>query len=94
MSTEIIQNNEVTNRAYFLWEQAGRPHGRDLEFWIQAEAKVHAAPGKTDLASAAASQPHQAVQPTRSLTTLGGKSRPGTKQLAEKQPGRTAPRTR
>ena len=43
MSTAIIQNNEVTNRAYRLWEQAGRPHGRDLEFWIQAEAEARAA---------------------------------------------------
>jgi prepilin-type N-terminal cleavage/methylation domain-containing protein/prepilin-type processing-associated H-X9-DG protein len=45
MSTEIIRDNEVTNRAYRLWEQAGRPHGRDLEFWIQAEAKARATAG-------------------------------------------------
>jgi prepilin-type N-terminal cleavage/methylation domain-containing protein/prepilin-type processing-associated H-X9-DG protein len=45
MSTEITRHNEVTNRAYRLWEQAGRPHGRDLEFWIQAEAEARAAAG-------------------------------------------------
>ena len=43
MSTEIIGDNEVASRAYRLWEQAGKPHGRDLEFWIQAEAEVRAA---------------------------------------------------
>jgi prepilin-type N-terminal cleavage/methylation domain-containing protein/prepilin-type processing-associated H-X9-DG protein len=43
MSTEIIQNNEVTHRAYRLWEQAGRPDGRALEFWTQAEAEARAA---------------------------------------------------
>jgi hypothetical protein len=45
MSTEIIEENEIANRAYRLWEQAGRPSGRDLEFWIQAEAQVRAAAG-------------------------------------------------
>ena len=43
MSIEIKQNNEVASRAYRLWEQAGRPHGQDLEFWIQAEAEARAA---------------------------------------------------
>ncbi len=23
--------------AYLLWEKAGRPYGRDLEFWYRAE---------------------------------------------------------
>ena len=27
-------------RAYFLWEQAGRPEGGDLEFWDQARKEV------------------------------------------------------
>lgn len=24
-------------RAYYLWEAVGRPEGRDLEFWLQAD---------------------------------------------------------
>ena len=27
----------VRARAHQLWEQAGRPEGRDREFWLQAE---------------------------------------------------------
>lgn len=27
----------IASRAYSLWEQQGRPHGRDLELWLQAE---------------------------------------------------------
>jgi hypothetical protein len=27
-------------RAYFLWEQAGRPPGGDLAFWDQARAEI------------------------------------------------------
>lgn len=30
----------VSRLAYQLWENAGRPAGRDLEFWLAAEAKV------------------------------------------------------
>lgn len=29
--------NAVRNLAYNLWEQAGRPEGRDQEFWLEAE---------------------------------------------------------
>lgn len=28
----------IKEMAYRMWEQAGRPAGRDLEFWLQAEA--------------------------------------------------------
>ena len=27
-------------RAYFLWEQAGRPEGGDLNFWDQAREEI------------------------------------------------------
>jgi hypothetical protein len=29
-------------RAYDLWERAGRPEGRSTEFWLQAEAEIAA----------------------------------------------------
>jgi hypothetical protein len=31
---------ETEARAHELWEQNGRPAGRDLEFWLQAEAEI------------------------------------------------------
>lgn len=27
----------VAVKAYYIWEKAGRPHGRDVEFWLEAE---------------------------------------------------------
>src|SRR5229473_3092877 len=27
----------IAERAYLLWEQAGRPEGKALEYWLQAE---------------------------------------------------------
>jgi|tagenome__1003787_1003787.scaffolds.fasta_scaffold20937582_4 Protein of unknown function (DUF2934) len=35
--------DEITVRARQLWEQNGRPSGRDLEFWLQAESEISGA---------------------------------------------------
>ena len=32
----------VSRLAYQLWEDAGRPVGRDLEFWLAAESQLRA----------------------------------------------------
>ena len=71
MSTEIIRDNEVANRAYRLWENAGRPHGRDLEFWVQAEAEAHGhlAGDKTGLPDTSAESALQAPQSTPPVAT-------------------------
>jgi hypothetical protein len=34
--------HEIRARARDLWEQNGRPEGRDVEFWVQAEAEIRA----------------------------------------------------
>jgi Protein of unknown function (DUF2934) len=31
---------EIAARARDLWDQNGRPEGRDLEFWLQAESEI------------------------------------------------------
>ena len=31
---------QVRTRAHQLWEAHGRPKGRDVEFWLQAEAEL------------------------------------------------------
>jgi hypothetical protein len=33
-------DERVRVRAHQLWEQAGKPEGRDEEFWLQAENEV------------------------------------------------------
>ena len=35
---------KVAERAYLLWEQAGRPEGKALQHWLQAEAERSAKP--------------------------------------------------
>jgi len=34
--------HEIRVRARDLWEQNGRPEGRDVEFWVRAETEVGA----------------------------------------------------
>jgi Protein of unknown function (DUF2934) len=35
---------QIIHRAYELWEQAGKPEGRDEEFYHQAEKELQAQP--------------------------------------------------
>ena len=36
----MMRRGQVRARAYELWEQAGRPIDRDLEFWLEAERQI------------------------------------------------------
>ena len=38
---EDSTQEQITLRAYRLWEQAGKPEGRDKEFYRQAEQEFH-----------------------------------------------------
>jgi Protein of unknown function (DUF2934) len=31
---------EIRERAYQIWEEQGRPHGREIENWLEAERSV------------------------------------------------------
>jgi hypothetical protein len=43
---------KIKQRAHELWAAEGRPEGRELEFWLQAERELSeapaAAPGSSD----------------------------------------------
>ena len=40
----IVDNAEaIRDRAYSLWEQAGKPCGREHEFWAEATRQIEAA---------------------------------------------------
>ena len=36
----MMRRGQVRARAYELWEQAGRPTNRELEFWLEAERQL------------------------------------------------------
>ncbi len=42
-ATRQPSHDAVARRAFELWEQEGRPPGRDREHWLQAEAELREA---------------------------------------------------
>lgn len=40
MQAQPADEIAIRERAYYLWEQEGRPHGRDTEFWMRAVVAV------------------------------------------------------
>jgi hypothetical protein len=36
----LSREDAIRARAYFLWEQAGRPAGDGAEFWVRAEQEM------------------------------------------------------
>lgn len=64
-----VTGNEsnVSRLAYELWEKAGRPAGRDLEFWLTAEARLRSvAPAASPAPSSEAIKASKATRPTKS----------------------------
>ncbi|MBV9016956.1 MAG: DUF2934 domain-containing protein [Alphaproteobacteria bacterium] len=37
---EPARDQAIRDRAYAIWEQDGRPEGRSLDHWLQAEAEI------------------------------------------------------
>lgn len=37
-----LRHDVIAHLAHQLWEEQGRPAGRDLEFWLAAEARLRA----------------------------------------------------
>jgi hypothetical protein len=35
------ESESIARQAYRIWEERGRPEGRDLECWLDAEAELH-----------------------------------------------------
>ena len=46
MTTDLNQK-EIAERAYQIWETSGRPFGQEMEHWLKAEAELSAAQSGT-----------------------------------------------
>jgi hypothetical protein len=76
IETAVTLNEAGIDRlAYQLWENAGRPAGRDLEFWLAAEAQARAAatqPSAPESAEASPVKPSKTKEPKAPRSTRGG----------------------
>jgi hypothetical protein len=63
------EQDKIKDLAYRLWQESGGPHGRDMDFWLDAEAKLKAAKPKAAKAAAkpkpAAKAPAKAKAPVK-----------------------------
>ena len=41
--SKTVNKSEIAVVAYQMWEKAGHPASRDLQFWLDAEAQLRAA---------------------------------------------------
>jgi hypothetical protein len=59
MERAMASEEQIRNYAHQLWEKAGKPDGRDAEFWHAAETELSAEDENPD----AANQPNQKSVP-------------------------------
>ena len=57
-----MTEQQIRDHAHALWEKAGRPDGRDLEFWHAAEAELNAESESLD-APTGSNQPNKTILP-------------------------------
>ena len=84
-------HDEIALTAFLLWEKDGRQPGRELHYWLQAEAQLRQArQKKAEAAAALAAQPWPPTATTRVKKT---ESAPAPK-LSTAKPRATSPKAR
>jgi hypothetical protein len=50
---QVIREQAIRERAYAIWEEEGRPDGRDREHWLRAEAEINSTTERRNISSPA-----------------------------------------
>lgn len=86
-STEDLTAEEISRRAYNLWEQEGRPESRDLEHWLRAEQELRARLQSTGTSAPAMTAQNNDTQPlkgTRAAAAAAREVKPDSKPAEAK----------
>jgi hypothetical protein len=77
MSNNGASEDRIRNEAYRLWEEAGRPHDREAEFWHQAVDLVYSKPAApaSEALPAAGKEPPAASKAPSAADALNVKPR-------------------
>jgi DUF2934 family protein len=62
MEAVMATEEQIRNYAHQLWEKAGRPEGRDAEFWHAAEVELNTESESPD-APISSDQPNSSTVP-------------------------------
>ena len=73
----VTESSIISERAYSIWEREGRPAGKALEHWLQAEAELN---GRVDVPKSTASQ--------RDLVEAAQTAKPAARKTPRKRSGR------
>jgi IS5 family transposase len=65
-------SEQIARAAYLMWEQEGRPHGRDMAHWLKAETQLRASAGRD---GHELRRPAQAAQPEPATAKRPGAAR-------------------
>ncbi|MDR3472447.1 MAG: DUF2934 domain-containing protein [Devosia sp.] len=61
-ASSAAREQAIREQAYYLWEQDGRPHGRDLEYWARAAAELAVLTKRTRVSPGKAAKAASPVQ--------------------------------
>jgi hypothetical protein len=57
-----VTYEEIAKRAFDLWQQKGRPEGREMEHWLEAEKELHKEESKFENATSRSSKDRSALR--------------------------------
>ena len=96
-NVNVTQHSATMRLAYHLWEEAGRPFGRDQEFWNRAEEKLAGEGTHSPTMPSEPADPHPSDEGRSNVynSSPGGDTASEQKdrrtdRLGEKFPGSTA----
>ena len=65
LEQERPSHDEIARRAYAIFEQQGRPEGREMEHWLEAEAQLTRGSQNQDKTTTTASAPTRPIARAR-----------------------------
>jgi hypothetical protein len=94
MTKEINEEN-IRVAAYYIWEQAGRPEGKDKECWIRACEQLFAPKKSVKVAAkkvASKAAPKKAAKPAKKSEPVKVAAKPAVKKPAKPTAVKVAPK--
>jgi hypothetical protein len=74
MATARPDDATIRERAYHIWEEEGRPDGRDTEFWMRAET---ASTDSSQLKTLTEAPPEKMTGKSKTAKVADGKAKTG-----------------
>lgn len=69
LKPDSIREQRIRERAYQLWEQDGRPHGRDWDHWERARTLIASEDGAGPVAEPPAPKPRRSPRKRKATAT-------------------------